>query len=62
MSVCKGIIRDGATGVEVEVGGGGGRVGGGDGGGSPPSRDVATKAGRVMGYQPPPPSNKNAIF
>ena len=33
MSMCKGIIRDGATGVEVEVGGGGGRVGGGDGGG-----------------------------
>ena len=32
MSMCKGIIRDGATGVEVEVGGGGGRVGGGDGG------------------------------
>ena len=33
MSMCKGIIRDGATGVEVEVGGGVGCVGGGDGGG-----------------------------
>ena len=31
--MCKGIIRDGATGVEVAVGGGGGRVGGGDRGG-----------------------------
>ena len=31
MSMCKGIIRDGATGVEVD--GCGGRVGDGDGGG-----------------------------